>query len=760
MNTSGPIYTRYVASASPKYAQADHAAVQRTMGKFLEQQCEPAGKRPGMLLGKIQSGKTRIFIGVIAMAFDNGYDVAVVFTKNSLALAKQTTSRIRDDLYQEDVVHVADIKFLGEVDTSDLAPKLVLVVKKEDDNVRDLNALFSDHENGLAGKKVIVIDDEADITGVGYRRVAEEEIPQEGQTKEQVLKHLQEVHRQIDIFRKANPSASYLQVTATPYALYLQSDRPGQKHESVKPGFTTLVPVGKGYVGTDHFFENCDVDGHFSQCAVVNIGDSELDALEHKDLRLIKLDNLLGGFGAAGSGRRKDNVAALRDGIIGFIVGATVRHMQAEVAGDKMIRYGFIVHTETGKRSQQWQDELVTLMVKSIVDNARRQPNAIKPLFVDAYNKLAELARRQGRALPARAEVVANAMSAALNKRVGTTVVNSDQDAVKLFDEKKGELKKPFWMTVFIGGQILDRGLTISNLIGFYYGRNPGKAQQDTVLQHMRVLGYRSAEDLAVTRVFCGKDNRIALKKIHEMDVALRERLEENIDAEVVFVSLDAAGRVVPCAPSKLMLSRTTTYKPGSKDLPVGFRTAEEGVTSLIQQVEGILHECQPDSSKWSKPFKVDKAKADKILELLERTLVSDDTGQGEKPAKKRNWKNAPFVWEHTRKVVAKMSDESPDSKEKGMVWISALGFGAPDRNNPRKISRIKDDGGLSDAPDSSKTDTADMKKSAVNVPGIILLKQAGTRELGWSGDPFIWPVIISPSELKDPIIFAHEERK
>ena len=241
MNTSGPIYTRYIAHVSPKYAQVDHAAVQRTMGKFLDQQCEPAGKRPGMLLGKIQSGKTRIFIGVIALAFDNGYDVAVVFTKNSLALAKQTTSRIRDDLYQEDVVHVADIKFLGEVDTSDLAPKLVLVVKKEDDNVRDLNALFADHENGLGGKKVIVIDDEADITGVGYKRVAEEEIPQDGQTKEQALKHLQEVHRQIDIFRKANPSASYLQVTATPYALYLQSEHSGQKHESVKPGFTTLV---------------------------------------------------------------------------------------------------------------------------------------------------------------------------------------------------------------------------------------------------------------------------------------------------------------------------------------------------------------------------------------------------------------------------------------------------------------------------------------------------------------------------------------
>jgi len=760
MNTSGPIYSRYVKQVEPKYAKADHDAVSRTVGKFLEQQEQNGANRPGMLLGKIQSGKTRIFIGVIAMAFDNGYDVAVVFTKNSLALAKQTTKRLRDDLYNEDEVEVADIKFFGDVDTSDLAPKLVLVVKKEDDNVKSLNNIFSDPENGLSGKNILVIDDEADITGIGYKRTANEDVPLEGLSKQKALKHLQEVHKQIDIFRKNNPGTSYLQVTATPYALYLQSEQPAQGHESVKPFFTTLVPVGVGYVGTGHFFDNYQDSEHFCHRAVVTIGESELNALERKDLRLIKLDNLLGGFGAAGSGRRKDNVEALRDGIIGFIIGGTIRRMQIEAAGGKQVRYGFIVHTETGKRSQEWQDELVKLIVKAIIDNARLQPNALKPLFVDAYNKIAELARRQGQELPPRAAVVERAIEAALKKRVGTSVVNSDQDALKVFDEKKGELKKSSPLTVFIGGQILDRGLTITNLIGFYYGRNPGKAQQDTVLQHMRILGYRKREDLAVTRVFCGKDNRIALMKIHQMDVALRERLEADIDAEVVFVSLDSSGRVIPCSPSKLMLSRTTTYTAGSRDLPVGFRTADHGVDDSIQKVEAILRECQPNVTKWAQPFKVPVDKAVLIIEILEKTLVPDDSEDGEKPKPKRKWKDAPFVWHHARKVIAKMSSESPVSAEAGMVWVSALGFGPRDKHNPRNISRLKDDGGLSDAPDSSKSDTDEMKKSAVNVPGIILLKQLGDSKRGWSGQSFIWPVIIAPSKLKDPIIFAHEERK
>src|SRR2546430_11826954 len=47
----------------------------------------------------------------------------------------------------------------------------------------------------------------------------------------------------------------------------------------------------------------------------------------------------------------------------------------------------------------------------------------------------------------------------------------------------------------------LDRGVTLANLIGFYYGRRPQKFQQDTVLQHSRMYGYRR-DDLAVTRFY------------------------------------------------------------------------------------------------------------------------------------------------------------------------------------------------------------------------------------------------------------------
>ena len=47
---------------------------------------------PIMLVGNIQSGKTRAFIGLMSLCFDNDFDVTIILTKCSTALVKQTVS--------------------------------------------------------------------------------------------------------------------------------------------------------------------------------------------------------------------------------------------------------------------------------------------------------------------------------------------------------------------------------------------------------------------------------------------------------------------------------------------------------------------------------------------------------------------------------------------------------------------------------------------------------------------------------------------
>ena len=69
--------------------------MEETVQKFLEK--ETNVNRPGMLLGKIQGGKTRAFIGIIALGFDNDYDMAIILTKGTKALARQTYARLKRD---------------------------------------------------------------------------------------------------------------------------------------------------------------------------------------------------------------------------------------------------------------------------------------------------------------------------------------------------------------------------------------------------------------------------------------------------------------------------------------------------------------------------------------------------------------------------------------------------------------------------------------------------------------------------------------
>ena len=74
-------------------------------------------EKPGMLLGKIQSGKTKAFIGVIALALDNGYDHVVIFTKGTKALARQTVARLKRDLrlaIEQELLSVYDIMLLPD----------------------------------------------------------------------------------------------------------------------------------------------------------------------------------------------------------------------------------------------------------------------------------------------------------------------------------------------------------------------------------------------------------------------------------------------------------------------------------------------------------------------------------------------------------------------------------------------------------------------------------------------------------------------
>lgn len=150
INTNGHFYRGL--SEKNNYEPETKQCIENTVTNLLDK--ETSLNRPGMLLGKIQSGKTRTFIGITALSFDNGFDVAIVLTKGTKALAQQTYQRLKSEFYefdQEDDVQIFDIMNLPDnLSQWELDQKLLFVVKKQKDNLKRLHTALFDQYPELA----------------------------------------------------------------------------------------------------------------------------------------------------------------------------------------------------------------------------------------------------------------------------------------------------------------------------------------------------------------------------------------------------------------------------------------------------------------------------------------------------------------------------------------------------------------------------------------------------------------------------------
>lgn len=674
-------------------------------------------KRPGILLGRVQSGKTRAFLGVIARAFDRGYDVAIILTKGTISLAEQTLSRVKEDFREfiaTDQVDVYDILAVPDLTRYELNRKLIFVVKKEDDNLRRLLKLFGEQYEELRAKSVLIIDDEADLASVSFRKT-------NGVSGPGVISH------QIDQLRALIASSAFLQVTATPYALYLQPDdelvvNGNSLFKPKRPAFTVLLPTHNKYAGGEEYFEkSADPDSapfYFYR----EVPLAERDALKKEDRRRLQIDRVL----------TERNVAVLRDAVVTFLVAGTIRRIQQRGAGHWPQKYSFLFHTEQSRSSHEWQMTVSRAIKDSLVDQARADSPLFNELIRAAYMDLRRSIELEGVTLPTIESVTKAVVKALETDQLMITKVNTDTEVKNLLAEN-GQLKLRTPFNMFIGGQILDRGITISNLIGFYYGRNPKRFQQDTVLQHSRMYGARSTADLAVTRFYSPQHVYQIMKRIHEFDGALREAFESGEhDGGVYFIQKDPARRLVPCSPNKLLFSDVVSIRPGRRLVLSGFQTVYK--THGAKNLEVIDRRIEELTKSADEPVLIDVAEAIELLRLAYANLEFDDSTDDDREAH-------IAALEHLSRTCKK-------SSLKGKVSLLA----ARDRN----VARYREEGRFSNAPDTKQQKDLARAK-AQDVPVLMLLRQNGEEAKGWRGLPFWWPVIVTPRSAPTAI-FATEE--
>jgi hypothetical protein len=289
-------------------------------------------------------------------------------------------------------------------------------------------------------------------------------------------------------------------------------------------------------------------------------------------------------------------------------------------------------------------------------------------------------------------------------------------------------LRTPY--NVFIGGQILDRGITVPNLLGFYYGRSPKKMQQDTVLQHARMYGARPRPDLAVTRLYTTPANHAALRRIHEFDTALRDAFMQGAhDRGVAFILKDVTGRVSPCAPSKVLMSEITPLRPGRAFLPVGFQTkAKSVIAKTIDKIDRLVPAA---ATNVDRPLKITTDAAIEIIDLIKSTL--------------EDYEVDPFDWKALRGAIEYYSRIAAPERDRGNCWLLAI--------TDRDLSRVREGCRFSNAP-HTKQQEAIVASMNDKLPILMLFRQNGLATKGWRDAPFWWPVLFPPLRSA-PAVFA-----
>lgn len=483
----------------------------------------------GLIYGLVQSGKTGVLTATGAMGADEGYRTIIILTSDIDPLYEQTLGRAQEAFPGIDILGKKDIRdpdaFLQRIKVGTCA----IVVTK---NSSLLKALIENFKKGrVRGLTCLIIDDEADQASLNTKARRDD-----GSRSA--------INERIGELRAFFHKNTYLQVTATPQALFLQEGA-----HAFRPKFTVLSHPGADYVGGDDFFSD----------------DSPLvKEFELRDITVLA------------PGAQPSPTATIPDSMIRaldtFMIGATFKRI-AEADQN----CAFLCHVST-KTSDH--DHIVDLLRKYKNDLSKllkdRNPKIIKRLQ-DAYDDLA--ATHKGLA------------KSNFDELLEAIEFFSPGIAVKLVNGETDEdvaVRSPY--NLFVGGNKLGRGVTIKNLLVSYYGRNPRTPQADTVLQHARMYGYRR-KDLGLLRLFLPNELHVVFRAINRMERSLRELIAARPTEEFRGIYLE--GGLQPTRKNVLVPGSLGVYTGGSNYNPAQVlrdSSAADATAKIDKALDGIAN--------------------------------------------------------------------------------------------------------------------------------------------------------------------------
>ncbi len=424
----------------------------------------------GLIYGLVQSGKTGVLSVTGAIGADEGYKTIIILTSDIDPLYDQTLGRVKEAFPGMIVIGKTEFKdhhgFLQSVKSGTCA----IVSTK---NTKTLGSLIENFKKGnLKGLSCLIIDDEADQASLNTKEA-------KGQGNRSAI------NGQIDELRTFFDKNTYLQVTATPQALFLQTPKHDFRHK-----FTVLSHPGRGYVGGDDFF--CD-------------GSTLVSEFELSDI-----DDLITG----GQPTPSTNMPpSLLEALDTFMVGATYKRIK-----DPSQNCAFLCHVSTRKPDHNHIVDLLQKYRIGLANDLKASKTSTIRRLKSAYD---DLCKTHTDIVDTGFDLILHTITF-IARGIDVKLVNGETD-------EDVAVRSP--CNLFVGGHKLGRGVTIKNLLVSYYGRNPKKPQADTVLQHARMYGYRR-HDIGLLRLFLPRELNVVFKAIHKMEKSLRNLIERSPSEE------------------------------------------------------------------------------------------------------------------------------------------------------------------------------------------------------------------------------------
>ena len=479
------IHKKHIDAYTLKGANNIVQNVRSTYSRLLRQLTTESNHN-SLLVGKVQSGKTSNLELLTALAFDNGYNLLIIYGGYDTELLRQCTERFGatfdsasgDDIVESDtpIVFTTNTVTKGSnpiacltadfaVDLLEEGRPIIITCLKNSQVLSKVNRLLRTLVN-VPNIKPFIIDDEGDQASLNTAKKKEKGTP---------------TYNAIKAMKGILGNPLYLSVTATPQANIFQDDI-----SALIPASVHLIQPGVGYNGASIY--------HLSENEIIQSIAEEQSSTTISD--------------------------PLRKAIYYFIVASAIKQLMAEKKKEKLS--DMIIHvdrkvSEHGALYSCVNDELKN--IKAAFEN--------KDDDVDGYtfylNKLknsytlytSEVIQSQFPFDNTLLEELAICI-----KKTGVILQNG------LGKETK-ETERTKWHKIYIGGDLLQRGLTFPNLIVSYFTRfAKSGGNMDTTLQRARWFGYRS-KYLDLCKIFTTDEISKEFTVLAEVEDDLWEQFED-----------------------------------------------------------------------------------------------------------------------------------------------------------------------------------------------------------------------------------------